>query len=282
MANCRFIRFGNNAARLTGVSTYPRLVNGGGYTGAPARVEDPNFPMENCFTVGRKGNVWVVPDGSPSNYPTDGVSITIELDVGSVKSITAVGLLGFSLLGNGAYPNTVYIDCIPNSPTYNAAGYVVQNGGASIVSGQGDGGAILPAPVFARFWRFRFYYAISGHGFVVAGLILATTITDLGFLYSSADETRVRPRALIESFDQSATLTSIGPEYARWTIQFDNNDAALRTTLDGLYGDREPFIFITPDLEWQECVWATEEFTRSHIWRPPDRYRMTVELRQLT
>jgi hypothetical protein len=284
MANCRFIRYTSNKARRTPTSTtYPRIINGltGTYSGCAARLEDPAFPMDNVLQAGRKGNVWVVPDGAGSNFP-DGTSVVLEIDIGSLQNISAVGALAFNT-GGSAFPSNVYIDAIPGTTTYNNAAYAAQNASNPITTpGTRDNGALLAAPVSARYWRFRFGFATSGIGFSVASVVLSNLLIDLGFLYSSADEQRVRPRSIVEGFDQSPVLTFVGPEYVRWAMEFNNNDAALRTTLDSLYGDTQPFIFITPDNEWQECVWATEEFSREHIWGMPNRYRMTVELRQLS
>jgi hypothetical protein len=282
MANCRFIRAVSNKARRIIATTFPRVINGiGSYTGAPGVIEDASFPMSNVLTVGRKGNVWVVPDGAGSNAP-DTTSVLLEIDLGAQWPIAAAGLLGMTF-NNGSHPTAVYIECIPNTNTYNAAGYVRQFSSQPILSPPTrDGGAILASPVTARYWRFFFNNATSGSGFSVAGVVVSLALTDLGFLYSGATETRIRPRSMIESFDESASVTFLGPEFVRWSIQFNNNDAALRTTLDQLYGDVQPFIFITPDLKWQECVWGTEEFSREHIWAPPDRYRFVVELRQLS
>jgi len=280
MANCRFIRYTANKARhQTPTSAIPKLINGNvAYSGAAGRIEDPNFPMDNVLDVGRKGNVWYVPPGAGSNYP-DGTTVALEIDIGSLQSVNAIGVLGFA--GAGGFPQNFNIDAIPGSGTYNNAGYVPQNG-SNPVTLLRDCGVVLAAPVSARYWRFRFPFSTSSPGYSVSSVVVATTITDLGFLYSEADEQRVRPRSLVEGFDQSPSLTLVGQEYVRWTIQYKNNDAALRTTMDGLYGDSQPFVFITPDNEWQECIWGTEEFSREHIWGIPNRYRMTVELRQLS
>jgi len=145
---------------------------------------------------------------------------------------------------------------------------------------------LLVSPPSSRYWRWKFNFGGSSQaGFSLSGLFLQTAITDLGFLYSGADETRIIPRTVVESYARNPTITRVGPEFRRWSLRYDNNDAALRATFDSLFSyqaSQEPFIFLTPDGEFYECVWDDESFTRSHIWAPPDRYAMTVALRSLT
>lgn len=286
MPNCRFIRYADNKARrLLPTSTNPKILNGSAsVTGEAVRMEDVGYPMDNVLVAGRKGSVWVVSDVSVGNGPA-GTDLVLEVDLGSVQTVIAAGLIGQTLFPGGSPPTQCYLDAIVSVPnTYNNANYVTQNGFAAIMAGGliRDGGVILSASAVARFFRFRWPNHTSGKGLSLASVVLATAITDIGFLYSGADEQRVRPRAITEGYDQSPMVSYVGPEYVRWAIQFNNNDAALRTILDNLYGDRDPFIFLTPDNEWQECVWGTEEFSREHIWAPPDRYRFLVELRQLS
>ena len=292
MANCRFIRFNQNKARRVlplpyqAPAVFPRIINGntGVYAGCSPRAEDPAFPMDNALYAGRKGNVWVVPDGTSGNH-TDGTSMILEVDLGSLQTIMACGVLGWSNGGGlGSFPQSVFIDAQPGVSTTAAYSYGAYTPafGSAINTGLRDGGTVFTFSVSSRFWRFRWPSASSGHGFSIASVVVALVPTDIGFLYSGADEQRVRPRAVVESFDQTPTITYVGPEFVRWSIQFNNNDAALRTILDNLYGDTQPFIFLTPDNEWQECIWGTEEFSREHIFAPPDRYRFLVELRQLS
>jgi len=281
--NCRFIRVGQNVARRVNLAaTFPRIINGNGaYAGAPAIVQDPQFPMSNALLNGRTGAVWVWPASAGIN--DGGSDVLLEIDLGSVKAIGAVGVLGVSNLFGTLFPNSLMVECIPGATVYSTTGWVNVLGGLSIGNQNflRDFGTTI-APQSARYWRFRWVSASISAGFTVASVVLATTVTDLGFLYSGADETRVRPRTLVEGYDRSPSITYTGPEYRRWEARYDNNDAALRAILDDLFGDSQPFVFLTPDNLWQECVWDTEEFTRSHIWAPPDRYQMVAGFRALT
>lgn len=281
-SNVKFVRFGDNKVRRTfgGGGAYPRLTNGNGaYAGAPALVQDPAFPMSNVLYAGRSANIYVWP---LSAGPNNGSDVLIEFDLGSIQTIMGAVVLG-ALAANNTLPNVVHVECIPNTNTYSTSGWVSPAGATNIsnITSARDQGRIFDAPFAARYWRFRIVSVTISIGFSIASLALFTAITDLGFLYAGADETRILPRTLVESYSRMPTVTMLGPEYRRWELRYENNDAALRAIFDGLYADRDPFIFLTPDGRWQECIWDTEEFTRTHVWAPPDRYAMTVGLRSL-
>ena len=276
-SNVRFLRSAQNYARRTSETvTTPILINGNGaYSGAPAIVQDAQFPMLNALFSGRTGRVWDT-GPTPANFGGDTI---FEIDLVSQRAVLAIGVLGIQLHAGGLFPQSVAIEYLTGS-TYSTIGWNASIGTVTATS-VGNGGRII-TPVTARFWRFRFPLSSVGTGFRVAGFVLHTTVTDLGFLYSGADETRVLPRTLVEGYSRQATITHVGPEYRRWALRYDNNDATLRSTFDALYSDTEPFVFITPDDAWNECVWDSEEFMRSHVWSPPDRYRLTAELRSLS
>ena len=293
--NVKFLLPQQNRARLHPPNfDTPILINEnpGTYTNCPGLAQDSGFPMSNALVPGRNGLVWRCPpltNNWPGGVGGDGTSVLLEIDTGTSISPQAWGVLGYR--AGHSLPGSVQL-------WYNAQ--ATYNGGTSNwvqvspsltlgVDGVGtlvDKGALILTPPTARYWRFKFL-SVSGsqQGFSISGLFLQTTITDLGFLYSGADETRIVPRTMVESYGRNPTFTKVGPEYRRWSLRYDNNDAALRTTFDSLFSyqaSQEPFIFLTPDGLFFECVWDDESFTRSHIWAPPDRYAMTVGLRSLT
>jgi hypothetical protein len=265
----------------------PVLINGdGGYTSPPAIVQDAAFPMTNALSPGRNGLVWRCPPGQ-TNF-SDGTSVVLEVDTLSNISPLAWGILGFR--GPTSQPTRVEL-WYNAQATYNSGVTNWVQATPNITLGQdgvgsrSDRGTLISPPA-ARYWRFKFISAFgSTQGFQCSGFFLQTAITDIGFLYSGADETRIIPRTVVEAYNRAPTITKVGPEFRRWSLRYDNNDAALRTTFDSLFSyqaQQEPFIFLTPDGEFYECVWDDESFTRSHIWAPPDRYQFTVGLRSLT
>lgn len=283
--NVSFLFASSNKARRTPASlTFPRIINGNAaYAGAPELREDAMFPMSNALLSGRTGNVWAWDGTNGSNDP-NGYDIILEVDIGNITSISASGMLGCARASGASFPQGVDVEYLPGV-TYDATtGWLTYGSNVSTMVAR-DSGSVLP-PVSARFWRYRLKNAAFGFGqvpgFSVASLVLQPSIVDIGFLYSGASERRIAPRTLVESYDRSPTITKIGNEYRRWSLRYDNNDAALRSTFDQLFSQSNPFVFITPDSEWLECVWDSEDFERSHIWAPPDRYRFTVELRSLT
>ena len=287
--NVFFLPPQNNVARRhPNQPTRPVLINGNGsYSGAPGIIQDAQFPMVSALYPGRSGLVWASGDSPGSNFP-DSTSVVLEIDTVVQVTPSAWGVLGYRC--RSVFPSNVQLDYLTGG-TYNpTTGWLTAS--AAITLGTNNGPGNLPdkgvsiIPVTARYWRFKFGFgASSGNGgFSISGLFLQTNVVNLGFLYSGADETRVIPRSVVETYSDQPIITRKGGEYRRWQLRYDNNDAALRTTLDDLFsyqGAQEPFIFLTPDGLYFECVWDSDSFTRSHIWAPPDRYRMSANLRSL-
>lgn len=282
----------NYGRRHLPLQNLPTLINGNpSYTAAPALRQDPQFPMVNALYPGRGALVWASGDSPPSNFE-DTTSVVLEIDTGSTQRTPKHwGVLGYSCRDTN--PGSVELQ-YKLGATYNSgtANWITMPGGAITLGDNNGPGALrdygkaIVTPVTARYWRWKFTFAYLSDqgGFQVSGLILQQDEMDLGFLYSGADETRILPRSVVETYADQPYITRKGGEYRRWQLRYDNNDATLRTTLDTLFsqaGAREPFIFLTPDGLYFECVWDSDSFTRSHIWAPPDRYRMVAGIRSL-
>jgi hypothetical protein len=181
--------------------------------GAPALVQDAAFPMSNALVPGRNGTVWRCPAGGPSNFPTDGTSVVLELDAGSNIHPAGVGRAGLPLRGLESQHRAALVQGRPlrcGRDRVDAGGREHHPG----TDGPGttpDRGIVIGSPPAARFWRFKFTFAASSTtGFSISGLFLQTAITDLGFLYSGADETRIIPRTVVEAYNRSPTITRTG------------------------------------------------------------------------
>ncbi len=279
MSNVRFIRANQNKARkVSPTSTYPKLINGNGaYSGAPALVEDASFPMSNLLDKDRASKVYV---SGPNPYNSAGSDLIIEFDIaGSAQSIVAAGMLGFGLVGGSLFPSQLIVEYLPGT-TYQTTGWIADIPILSI-GGVRDVGSVFTARS-ARFWRFRFPFASGAQdGFTVAGFFLATTVTDLGFLYSRASERIVTPKTTIEGYGRTPTITRTGIPFRRWTLAYDNIDATTKATFDTLNSEASPFIFLAPDDRVYECVTDGEEFERAHVWSPPDRFQFAFPMRSL-
>lgn len=277
MSNVRFVKATQNAGRKSlAASTYPKLINGNGaYTGNLALVQDAAFPMANVLVPDRVSRLWVCPPGLPN---IGGVDVAIDLDIAaSPVSIMAAGVHGFGLLGNGAFPSTCGMEYLPGT-TYSASGWVQLP--TFSLGGTRDPWQIFAAPISARFWRFRFYFG-SSSGFTVASFMLARSITDLGFLYSGADETLVRPRAIVEGYGRMPIVKSVGLKSRRFSLEYQNIDPATRNVFDGLLDEANPFAYLSPEDRMFECIPEADEFTRRHAWAPPDRHNFTFAMRSM-
>ena len=285
MANVRFITTGNNKGRKAlAATTYPILINGNGaYSGAPALVQDADFPMSNALLVDRSAAIWVTgptPDNDPLNS-----DLIIELHIGPTPlSIVAAGVLGFSFGPGTLFPLSYLIEYLPGA-TYSTSGWVSDIPAVSTQGGR-DSGAVF-SPRTAKFWRFRFSSAgLGANGFSVGSFFIATTVTDLGFLYSRATETLVQPQLLVEGYGHTPFISHTGLSFRRWALSYDNNDTTTRGLFDNLgyspVGSTPiPFVFLSPENGVYECVQDGEEFVREHIWAPPDRWRFTFPMRSL-
>lgn len=280
MGNVRFVQNAGNRGRKTSASApYPRLINGNGaYSGAPALVQDASFPMSNLLDPDRVSHIYVT-GPNPAN---DGVDLIIEFDTGSAPvSIHGVGLLGFRRATGEAFPNVVYIEYLLGT-TYSTSGWSGAGTTPFSFNEATDAGVLFPAPISAKFWRFRITNAaFSAAGFSLSSPFIAQTVTDLGFLYSRASETLVTPKSTVEGYGRMPVITRTGTPYRRWLLEYANNDAAARAVFDALAVSANPFVFIHPDGSFYECVMDGEEFMRDHIWAPPDRFAFVFPMRSL-
>lgn len=276
MGNTRFVTLAQNAAcRATAALTNPKLANGAGgvYAGAPALVEDPSYPMANILGRDRY-SVWACPAGADNSG--GGGEVWVDLDLGSNRTVLAVGILGFRAVGS--FPSSM-LPSWRNAGSYSATGYTTDI--PAINLGTRNPVSVLPAPRTARYWRFAFPFASFGDGFRVGKFFLATTITDLGFLYSGAEYPRVTPRVLSQSGGQHPNVKVTGDPYDMPTLQFTNVAQSTKDTLSTLASQSQPFVLIDPFDRARECILASDRHVSSHIWAPPDRWSVSLELREM-
>lgn len=278
MGNVRFIRASQNAGRKTSSSgvVYPRLINGSGlYTGAPALVQDSAYPMVNATLPDRHAIIWATTNPVANG---GGLDVILEVDFGSSKSVQAIGLLGFRSFGAAAFPNNLGVEYLPGA-SYAPTGWTQLP--LITLSGLVANPFSLITPASARYWRFRFYNAAGGSGFSVGGLLLATGMTDLGFLYSRADDTLVLPKTTVEGYGRVPIVTRTGRTFRRFALEYANIDSATKGTFDILAAETLPFMYVAPDDTVHECILEGEEYLRSHVWSPPDRWAFTFPMRSL-
>jgi hypothetical protein len=273
MGNVRFI-LSNAAGRSATTGTYPRIINGNAaYIGAPALVENGAFTMSNALNSDRHSSIWEHP-ALASNASGE---TWLELDTGTPKTISFVAILGVESVG--AFPSSCIVEALPGS-TYLTTGWT----SLTTINMARDNGAVLSSPFVARYWRFRF--PLTGaftSGFSIARVFLGATssIRDLGFLYTQATETIVKPKTTVEGFGRVPTVTKTGRDFRKWSLQYANNDKTTRDMIAEMTLSESSFVFISPDDQVFECISDGDEHARTHIWAPPDRYAFTAEIRSL-
>lgn len=279
LSNVRMIRAsGNPARKILATTTFPRLINGNGlYVGAPALVEVAGSPMSNALLVDRFASLW-----QHSGSANIGGDTIFEIDLGSVRSIVAGGILGWTPIGTLAATN-FGIEYLPGT-TYSTSGWVADIPITGLLGDlTRDRGSVF-APRSARYWRFRFYSTIGLSGFFLSSFFLANSVADLGFLYARGDETIVTPKVVVEGYGGVPTITRTGGSastFRRWALEYQNNSPADRQFFDTLNAETVPFIFLTPEDRVFETVFEGTDFNRANIWNPPDRYSFVVPLRSL-
>lgn len=189
------------------------LKNGTG-GGAPARDEVAPYVMEHVQNTERLVK-W---------QATGAGDIDVDFDLGSAKQVIYAGILGHVGVGGlGSLSCTV---------SYGAA-YLTWDGNATVLSliGGQDVGAIFAA-INKRYWRFSFTFV--GSSFTVGRIVIATAITDLGLLFSSARETLRIPSVVERTIGDQPRITRLGVIKKTMELQFSNIDGTALGKLIGV------------------------------------------------
>ena len=283
MANVRFITAAQNALRVT-TGLLPILVNGNGaYAGAPTLLENSPFIMANAMNADRIASLWQM----PNSVANEGSNVVWTVDLRTAKTISAAAVQGLiHARGSfiyGANPTAIQVECLPlaaysalNSDWVTVATIALGTSKAKVR----DHGATF-TPTSARWWRFRFIGTTFSNGLSVASFVLATSVTDLGFLYARSTETVVTPKSIVEGYGREAFVTVTGGVSRRWSLAYDNTDAATKAVFDALNNEDVSFTFLHPDGSFHECITDGDVFTRDHVWAAPDRYQFVFPMRSL-
>lgn len=261
----------NFGVKLTSSAPFPKIINGdGAYSGAPARIEDPDWSLDNAVNWDRK-----FPARVPAAAVNSGSDYSVDIDLGSVKTVWGVGVGGY--VKAGSFP-TSFITYYKAATPYVATGFS-SIGTFSIAT---DNVAILAAPISARYIRVTFVFSSFGAGFDIGKFYVIANPIDLGFLYAGASYEIVTPQIRTEGFAQQPQVTFTGPAYKRVKLDFRNIDAATLSSIQSLMIDTRPFLLWDPIGGLVMEVLPDESFPFEHVWSPPDRYSFSLSGRQLS
>lgn len=284
MGTTRFIKSfpDNKIIRLPGSAlTYPRIINGlagSQYPSAPARVEDPAFPMENMLHPSRY-LPWCTPLGTSS-------SAKIHIDLGSNQNVRAVGVHGHRLMGAGLFPTSCVIGYRVGTGTAPAFGYTA-TGFTSIVSlqlGRRDSVFVMPAAVSMRYIEID-ASLVSSDGWAMSNPLVAVTVNDLGFLYADgAADTLVHTRARSRAAGGHLTVMKIGDPRRLVSMPLLGVDDSTKTLVDSVFGEATaayPVTWIDTADRGVQVMLAQDELTWTHRWAAPNVWDCNLELEVL-
>jgi hypothetical protein len=218
----------------------PIIINGdGAYSGAPAKDEDPQYPMANLYSPARY-RVWSTKVGT-----ADG-AIKVQIDLGggangagaggADKAVDSAGLLGLRGHAGSTPPANIVVGYRTRAQGYSATGYTT----VATVAPAGERDSVVQFPVVsARYWEFNFT-AYDAAGFALGAFWLGV-LQDLGH-YWSADgggSWADFHNALVTPTAGGHQLVSLlGDPSAQYTLAFRALPSATRATLADHFGTR--------------------------------------------
>lgn len=216
------------------------LKNGTG-GGAPALDETSPYLMSNV-TVADRYTIWKTAN------PPSGSPVTLDLDFGSNRVVTAIGLLGYRPVGAlGA--TSVAISSAASAAGYPPAGWTAQATINGISGNPRDIGAVI-ASVNHRYWRFEF----TNVGAFSLGRVWLGDTTDLGAIHSPGGlYAPFRNRLETPLPGGAVVLTDLGDPGADFTLPWESIELALRNTLiTNLHSLPGPVLLIDADANFFE------------------------------
>lgn len=265
--------------------TWPVIINGDtiNYPGAPARVEDPLFPMDNLLNADRY-SPWATPRGAtPSSF-------ALHVDTGT-NTIGMAGLFGMRFFDGALFPNNVIISSRTQAETYVASGFYSStfSGADANFSFSGaprDGSFILPSPVIGRYWEFYFPFC-APEGFSVGNIFLGQLATDLGIMYSfgaTPRVTNVSPVIRSRTGGGDLRVVKVGDDRRLVTLPFRSIEDAIMAKIEAVFGfgrSKDPCYWADYADVVKQVVLATDGISKSHVWAAPNQWDCDVELEVL-
>ena len=243
------------------------LKNGTG-GGAPALDETSPYTMSNLIVADRY-TIWKTAN------PPGGSPINVDFDLGSNKTVTAVGILGYRPAGTLA-ATSLKVYSAASAAGYVPAGWTLQATMNGISGNPRDLGAVIPS-VSQRYWRFEFTHigtAWSGGRFYIGNPTDLGAIGDPGSSY-----TPFRNRLETPMPGGAVVLTDLGDPGATWVIPWSVIESSLRTTLLSLQALSSSFVLIDADENFFEVYLKGGRLPTS--WRTASVYDASMELERL-
>lgn len=279
MANTRFIPMSlNKGVKTNPTATFPRFANGdtGNYTSPPALEQEPQYPLKNLLLPDLYTG-YSSPIGTTPTFPAPHI-----VDLGSNQSISVIAILGLRLLAGAASPTSCVV---AYSTAANGFGGAYTNVGTIVLSGTRFG-AIVIAPVSARYWRFTYNFAET-KGFAVGMLWLSSSGSDLGVVYSPGmDEMSTAPTVWERGGGGHRIVLKVGDTYSEITMPFSSSDDTLEGMLRGIFGTdtvfrQYPTLWMDQNDRPRLVLPRLLNYRRRHNWNPPNSWDVALELETL-
>lgn len=230
-------------------------------------VEDAEFPQSNLL-IDDRYVVWKCPGES---------AVTVDLNLGSLRTVGVVGVLGCHRSGS-----------FPNSTTWYAS---TDNANWSLLTNilaLGIDSVFAVTHMSVRYVRCIFNNAqYSSGAFTVGKLFVASTLNDFGVVYGiGSTESTVMQRSRVRLLDGHEVVTKYGENRKRFTMLFPAADSARRTELLTLATELKPFVLVASDRTFYECravADVVESEARFGVVGTPDSdlWNCTLEIESL-
>jgi hypothetical protein len=256
----------NTLIGVTNLLATATLKNGTG-GGAPAREETSPYVMENLKGSDRS-TVWQTSLAPPS--PTQ-----IDFDLGSNKTVTAVGMLGYRE-ATGVVNTMLKVYSAASASGYVPGVWTLQATIVNIGDSTRDVGAII-ASVSHRYWRFEFPLPT---GQFSVGRFWIGNPTDLGLYHSpGALFSRYQNRLETPQPNGSIVIAPLGDPGMDIVLPFNYATSALKTTLAALVDQPGSFLLIDPDANFYEVILKQGRVPVTRNFN--SAYSITLEMQRL-
>ncbi len=239
----------NKAVRQLASSTIPIVINGdAAYSGAPAKDEDPQYPMTNLYSFDRY-RVWSTKVG------TADTAIKLQLDLsggangpgagGADKSISSAGFFGLRGHAGSVPPTTVNLGYRTRAQGYSSTAYTSIG---TLSTLQARDSILQFAQVSGRYFDFDII-AYNVQGFALGSIWLGL-LQDVGLFWSSdGGATWAEDHNVLLSRTAGGHMDGVarGDAWAPYTLVFRSIDNAKRSLLGSSFGSArrtEPIIIL--------------------------------------
>lgn len=282
MANTRFYRPSDNRIARFGYSgVTPRIINGDtvNYPGAPAKVEDPRFPMSNLNSPDRY-TPWMIPVGASS-------PIYLQFDLGGNL---AVGYLGFFAFR--CRPNALFSVGFDLGGRLSSLGYTPgPSGYTSIISGTFQASGMRDAAYFAgspgtfRYWQLTLTPSTSVETYGFKLFPASATPQDLGISHAAGMvDTMVHTAVQSRTGGGNLSVMQVGDTRRLVMLPLLAVTSTTKQKVDATFGSgslRDPAVWVDRFDISRQVVLANEQLTWVNRWGSPDLWDCELELEVL-